>query len=100
MKLLIIIYLLYNLSDAWGDVSIELGRQKDWHMWGAVQVCLFYAVLSFALFGFSWYAAICFVGLVLFRLPTFNLMHNLIKGDKWNYLSDNGIDGFLKRLFK
>lgn len=70
----IIIYLLFILADSFGDVAIEKGKQKEWHFWGSVLAGLMFAV--------------------------FNLMHNLRKGDKWNYLSDHGIDGFVKRLIK
>lgn len=100
LTILIIGYILYNLSDAWGDVSIELGKQTQWHIWGAVQVALFYLAISYLAFGISWLSLLTFTVLSALRFPMFNIMHNLIKGDKWDHLSDKGIDGFVKRLLR
>lgn len=80
------IYLLYQYSDAKGDVAIEQGKQGPWHTWGAVTACLFIAVLGFAQFGISWYTPIAVTVLIGLRLPVFNILHNLAKGDKWYYV--------------
>ncbi|HNX87703.1 MAG TPA: hypothetical protein PKH58_01360 [Paludibacteraceae bacterium] len=93
-----LIYLFYQAADAWGDVAIELGHQQPWHTWGAVQAGMFIAVLAFALCGWSWCTVIVSASLVVLRFPIFNLMHNAAKGQRWCYLSDNGIDGLIKKL--
>jgi len=95
----IVIYLWYQISDAFGDVSIELGYQAKWHSWGAVQAGLFILVLSYGVYGISWKALIMMISLVILRFPVFNILHNLKKGQNWYYLSDRGIDGIIKRLF-
>lgn len=92
-------YISYNVSDAAGDVAIELKKQDPWHRWGAVQVGIFYASLSYNLMGFTWYTLIIFCIAVIVRFPMFTLLHNLFKGDRWDHLSDRGIDGFVKRLW-
>lgn len=100
IALIALLSFAYHISDSFGDVAIETGKQKEWHFWGALQAGMFLVVLSFAFYGITWTAAIVCVALVVLRFPVFNLLHNLRKGDPWYYLSDKGIDGYVKRLLK
>ena len=99
ITLIILGYISYNVSDAAGDVAIELKKQDPWHRWGTVQVGIFYASLSYIWMGPTWYALLVFGIAVILRFPQFTLLHNWFKGDRWSYLSDRGIDGFIKRLW-
>lgn len=98
--IILLAYIFYNFADAKSDVAKELNKNRLWHNWDAVQVTLFYATISYLFFGFSYNSALLFIVFLIVRLPLFNIMHNLIKGDRWDHLSDEGIDGFIKKLFK
>jgi len=93
-------FIAYNFADAKSDVAKELGKNRMWHKWDAAQVVTTYLALSYIAFGLTYYALITFASLLIMRFPIFNIMHNLMKGDRWDHLSEEGIDGFVKRLFK
>jgi len=96
--LTIAIYLIYQIADAFGDVAIEFGKQKEWHFWGSVTAFLFICTLSFIMFKVTLYTAYCIVFMSLLRFPVFNILHNLRKGQAWYYLSDHGIDKLVKKI--
>ena len=65
-----------------------------WHTAGFVTRG-FIVMIAFVAGGLLWAGIVAFVA----WLP-YNIIINLIMKQKWYYLSDSGIDGFIKKLFK
>jgi hypothetical protein len=74
------------------DKALKISKQ--WHKVGLVIRFLIVALIAYTTLNVYW-----IVGSVLLSWFGYNIIINLVRGMKWYYLSDSGIDGIIKKLF-
>jgi len=97
MVVTILIFIIIILIATWNGLVIQwklTGKySKLWHITGLVTRLLLIAIV-YITSGLWW--SICAV--LLSWIP-YNIIISLIVWNKWWYLSDKGIDGFIKRFW-
>jgi len=100
IDILVLCLVLVLVIAVWNGLVIMWYITKDikwsqlWHKVGFV-IRAIIVLMSFIEGGWLWALIVAFVAWV-----PYNIIINKIMKQKWYYLSDSGIDGFIKKLFK
>jgi len=100
IDILVLCLVLVLVIAVWNGLVIMWYITKDikwsqlWHKVGFV-IRAIIVLMSFIEGGWLWALIVAFVAWV-----PYNIIINKIMKQKWCYLSDSGIDGFIKKLFK
>lgn len=80
------------------EVGVRIPKaSKGWHLWEAIVKACFAVVIALLTHDIfhSWFALLMVISIDFFFFP---LILNIRTGQRWDYLSNSGVDKFLKKI--